>query len=71
MITIRPTIKCDMPRTIKTNCNFNIKTEIEHGGNSNVMDVELCTQNSTFWHQYIDKYLCIAILMMQGVNMMS
>ena len=30
-------------------------------GNSSVMDVALCTQKSTFWHQYIEKYLCIVI----------
>ena len=32
-----------------------------HMGNSSVMDVALCTQKSTFWHQYLERYLCIVI----------
>ena len=31
-------------------------------GNSSVMDVALCTQKSTFWHQYLERYLCIDIV---------
>ena len=30
-------------------------------GNSSVMDVAFCTQKSTFWHQYLERYLCIVI----------
>ena len=30
-------------------------------GNSSVMDVALCRQKSTFWHQYLERYLCIVI----------
>ena len=41
-------------------------------GNSSVMDVALCTQKSTFWHQYLERYSCkLLFFMMQDVNMMS
>ena len=43
MITVRPTIKCDLPRRIKTNCNCNIKPKLTTVG------FETGTQNPNYW----------------------
>ena len=51
---------CSMPLTIIVRLVFNIKKKPAMG-NSSVMDVALCTQKSTFWHQYLERYLCIVI----------
>ena len=51
-----------------TDKSFNYLTVEDHKekrakymGNSSVMDVALCTQKSTFLHQYLERCLCIVI----------
>ena len=51
---------CDL-HTKKVKCKGREIVLKADRGNSSVMDVALCTQKSTFWHQYLETYLCIVI----------